>query len=431
MHRRYLLSALTAFVAILVLTPNSSALDVDTTKVRQPERPPKPLTAHLLAAPSALLQATIWVPEQAARGVLAVTYDRPRLLQSVVRFLTADRPIYPIFGSTSNSGLYGGLGMHRRNLFSPGDRLAFSGWYSVFDYQHYVAGYEAPQAFGTAGGLSLHGEFSRAPREYFFGLGADSRENDEVSIGRERSLAGVDLTFHALPRLDITVHAGYNVEATFDGEDPDFEGDLDSIQVRLGIEAEDLRSMRYWTVGPQLRFDSRDLPGRPTSGGIYEGQLFYHVGVGRSDGISFTTARADLRQYVELFQGRVLVFRALAQSVDVLDKESNPRNAYYTLSQLGGEGDLRGFREHRFVAGDAILGSIEYRYPVWRAIDGMVFIDEGRVFDSFTDQLTFTNWRWTVGAGLRLWNPYGETFRMTFAFSEESFQFAFAFGLDY
>jgi outer membrane protein assembly factor BamA len=68
--------------------------------------------------------------------------------------------------------------------------------------------------------------------------------------------------------------------------------------------------------------------------------------------------------------------------------------------------------------------NIEYRYPVWEYMDGQLFFDAGRVFDSIKD-VSFKDFKYSGGIGLRF--VAGEYFlsRLQLAYGNEGFRVLF------
>ncbi len=72
------------------------------------------------------------------------------------------------------------------------------------------------------------------------------------------------------------------------------------------------------------------------------------------------------------------------------------------LPQLGGVDDLRGFLRGRFRDASSLLGTVEYRWPVWMWMDGSLFVDYGGVFGPQFHGLALADLRPDIGIGLRM-----------------------------
>jgi hemolysin activation/secretion protein len=91
---------------------------------------------------------------------------------------------------------------------------------------------------------------------------------------------------------------------------------------------------------------------------------------------------------------------------------------------LGTSGDLRGFDQNRFRAKSSLLFNLEYRYPIWDTWDAVLFLDEGQVFNDFSE-IGFDNLHLGGGAGLRFMTRTGFLFRIEAGFSKEQMRVLF------
>ncbi len=399
--------------------------DIDTTRVRTALAPPeKPLGSKLLSGPSLLLRLPFYIPEAIARGLVHVTYDEPEVLRTIVKLFLADLAVYPMVDYGGNSGLGAGIGFRAQNVSSLDDKLFVEGRYSVYKYEMYQAGYEAPRMFGDQGGLEIIGRYDRMPREFFFGVGNASDYDDEVSIGMERASLQAGIVYRPDFDWSLGIYGGYWSHNLFDGDDEDFTHDLDAVGRQLDLTDSDFRSARYLRFGSTITFDWRNRPGQTTAGGIESLTLEYVTGVDISDDIEYTRVNAEIRQYLHLFLKRIIELRLEVQTIDLIDPESQPQLPYYLLSELGDKRHLAGFRPHRFYDYDFAFASIEYRYPVWTTVDALIFLDGGRVYRAITESAVFDDWYASYGFGFRAWGDWGEVFRVIFAFSKEEFRFS-------
>jgi outer membrane protein insertion porin family len=203
-------------------------------------------------------------------------------------------------------------------------------------------------------------------------------------------------------------------------------GDLDSIRTLFNLTPDHLRASRFITIGGQVILDRRDHKGQPSRGSLLDLAVTYNHGTGRSAALKFTKIRADISQYLNLWRKRLLALRVHLESTDILKGDRHA--PFYLLSPLGGIDDLRGFSRNRYIDNDAITVSLEYRYPVWRKIDGFVFLDEGRPFCDITEDLAFEKWQYSFGGGLRVWDSDGLMLKTLVARSREETRFYFEMG---
>lgn len=72
--------------------------------------------------------------------------------------------------------------------------------------------------------------------------------------------------------------------------------------------------------------------------------------------------------------------------------------------RIGGQGSLRGYREDQFRGDREFLGTIEYRFPVVKKVQGAIFTDWGGAWDS---GLTPDDLHGSIGVGISLTTPIG------------------------
>jgi len=118
-----------------------------------------------------------------------------------------------------------------------------------------------------------------------------------------------------------------------------------------------------------------------------------------------------------LFKKRTLGLRILVESVD--RPGASPSLPFYLKSSLGGVDNLRGYRNGRFLDNDLAMASVEYRYPILEMIDGFVFLDEARVFNNLSNDFNWHDWKYSYGAGLRIFNDEDIMVRAFIAKSKE------------
>ncbi len=407
-------------ILVVMMAVPASAYEIDTTMVREKPEQRSSTADAILSVPSFILA----LPFQILEGVSSLVMNEIIFSDFIQRlfFLEIDRVwgLYPVLGYGSNPGFKLGLTFSSRDVFTKGSRIEAKGYLSTHDYQLYRIEYNAPSDFGIFRNLGLMAEYKQQPWETFYGLGNTSNESDHVSFNLERTMFEVSWSHNIYQGLNLGLNGGYGIYNTFDGEDPDLVGDLDSIQNRFNLSNEEIASSRVWNIGISLEYDWVDQPGQPSFGGYEKISLNYHKGIDRSDDLEYFHGRIDIGQYVNLFKKRIIALRLMAEAVNRPD--DTPHLPFYLRPSLGGWENLRGYKDNRFVDYSLTLATLEYRYPVIQNIDGFIFYEQGRVFEAITEQFELEGWQYSVGAGLRLWNIEGALFRGTIAYSKEGFQ---------
>lgn len=409
---------------------SAEAVEVDTTRVREPVAPKRSVVQTILYSPVLLIKAPLKLLKGTAQVGMKFALEDSPSKTFLLKLFGTDRPLHPLISYGSKPSLQGGIGLRMREVFKPGDQIRAKARYSVNQYQLYDARYESPSLFGASTGFTMRANYNWMPRESFFGLGNDTDEDDETSITYETGRIEGELTWQPCECYGFTLTGGYRSYNLYDGDETELQTDLDSAREVFGLDSNALAQSRLMYIGLHARFDQRNHPGQPTSGGTQKLWASIWRGTGVSEGLSYWKARVDLRQFVHLFRKRTLAVRLTATSLRVIDDTENAGMPAYLLPTLGGENDLRGYKPNRFQNYSRAVVSLEYRYPIWQLADGFVFIDEGRVFDSFDDSFTWRDWRYSFGFGFRVWGDEGESVRFTTAWSTEEVRFYFNFGQD-
>lgn len=399
---------------------------VDSTAIRDPQKPKPSLGEVLLDIPSYLLKSPFLLMEQVSSGVVHIATGNsggPNILQV---FTDPLRVFTPIIAYGSHSGLGGGFRWRPRAVLDTLDQLRVRATYSTNSYSLVDVKYINPAIAGGRLGVRTGADYRRATRVSYFGPGNESDLSQEVSYTLERTSVSAELDWRPLPSVTLGTVGAWQAFGMFDGHQPDLESRLSEIQTRFGLTPEALRSADFLMVGGQLDIDIRNHPARPTAGGRYTLDIDYNRGVGDDDQIEFLKTRVELSHYLDVWQRRVLAFRAVIQDIDRSnDVAPNP---IYLQSGLGGHASLRSYYSSRFVDRDMALVNLEYRYPVWDIIDAFLFLDEGRVFNRLGSEFTLAEWHHSAGFGLRVWNDEDVVGMLTIAAGKEGARIFFEFG---
>jgi outer membrane protein assembly factor BamA len=155
---------------------------------------------------------------------------------------------------------------------------------------------------------------------------------------------------------------------------------------------------RYQHAEVFVETDTRDVPAYPGDGGTYRvGFAAFHDLDGSLG--NFRRVEIDATQYVPLFRRNWLV--AVRGRVALSQTATGHDIPFYLLPALGGENSLRGYADYRFRDRNAALLSAEYRWPVFRMMDGAAFVDAGSV-GARARELWRSHADMDYGLGLRL-----------------------------
>ncbi len=172
-------------------------------------------------------------------------------------------------------------------------------------------------------------------------------------------------------------------------------------------------------------FDNRDnyfnaSKGRRIS---FSAQWGGHGLGGDYDFYKFTT---EGRFYKALGNGHILALRLMGGYID-------GDVSYGNLFDLGGSNTLRGYEDDQFKGKKMYAATLEYRFPIAKKVQGVVFGDGGSTWDIDEGKIPWyqddDSFNWSVGVGLRLQTPIGPI-RLDYGHGDQN-KFHFSFGTQF
>lgn len=406
---------------------NVSGTGIDTTRVRNTEKIKKSTGQIIADIPGEILK----LPIRTVRFIALSATSPP--ISHVTGLINLSGPVrryVPVLGYSSNAGLKLGFGLRKIKKEFWDDRLDFKWYYSTNDYQSYQFRFKIRELFGKRMGINLFYRYKKRPRERFYGVGMNSRHENEAAYTLESSNFQLDFPFHVGERLSVGVTGGFLITNLYDGKDEPHPGDLDSLfaDATYALTPGRLDGARHIRVGLILDYDGRNHGGQPSKGIHVLTRTVRYFGTNRSDDLGYYETKIDVRHYLNVWKKRILATRLYLQRFNADDNNglATPINL---VSRVGGASGLRGYSGGRFIDNDLALASIEWRYPVWKILDGFVFLDEGRVYEEITDSKVFRGWKYSTGIGFRVWNVQEVSFSTTFAHGDEGNKFYIAGGI--
>jgi Omp85 superfamily domain len=333
------------------------------------------------------------------RTLLALENDR--LFE---RILNPAEGLYPKIGNiTAGSGFAIGPAYRRPAVI--GDEVHFSTFAvaSVQKYWMIDARLTMPELAKGRVFADVYARKYDFPEEDFFGLGPDSRREDESAYGLRSTDVGGMAGVRVTPWLSFASGVEYMTpRVTVLGAQPDF--------IRSDVSAE---------------INTREPRGNPRQGLRYA-LAYQHFDDRDGSRFDFDRVEADVQHYISLYkQRRVLALRGFAS---VSDASSGGEVPFYYMRTLGGPDDLRGFRRFRFRDQNQLLFQAEYRWEIFTAVDGAIFYDAGKVASRRQD-LNFKDLESDYGIGFRFGTRNGVFLRVEGAFgSSGGAHYIFRFG---
>jgi len=358
-----------------------------------PYRTNRSVAYHVLAFPSHVLDALTY-PLGVTVRYLEANFP------SIFRPTPVVRGVRPLIELGGPNGVEVGLALFHHDLWNAGHDARLSGEVAARESWDLELQYRVPSPFGPSTSLAFFGEYTVNDRRRFF-------------VGGNNSDADTDEAQFYSRRLDTRARVGYQVAEEWSGHtelryrhvrarpsdaNPE-EGER--IVGQPGLGENDLVDVQTEVMWDRTRTHQRRRTHRRVGGTVLIGRLGYTQDI-TSDRFRYATAVAEIQQYVPLPflpPARRLALRARVEKNEPLfGGEAIP---FYDLRGLGGQESLRGFRFDRFVDDGLLLLNAEYRYPIWDALDAVVFVDAGQAFSRFSD-VAADRFRWSYGGGLRV-----------------------------
>ena len=283
--------------------------------------------------------------------------------------------LYPELGGMIPGAGWLSLGPgYRHHLFGDAAVVDASAAISWRRYSMLRSQIEWPTLLSNRLSIGVGAKYQNFTQINYFGVGPDSDQSAQTDY----RLKNIDIVGSATVRptdwLSIGGRVGYirglNITAGLSSIHPPTHDVFD------GTTAPGLTIQpRYEHADVFVEADSRNVPGYPTSGGLYRLGLATYQDVDGS-GKSFRRVDADATHFVPLFHRNWTI--ALRGRVALTETGAGNEVPFYLLPTLGGQNTLRGYLDYRFRDRNAALMSAEYRWPVFRMMDAALFADAGR-----------------------------------------------------
>lgn len=311
--------------------------------------------------------------------------------------------VYPIIEGGAGSGFGGGVGIRNTNLFHRHYLLGASYRIHINMQQNANVSFAKPRAFHLFDrpvSYSLGSTFSRGLNYFYYGIGNSSSVGNQGLYTADAIDTGVTLTYEPFSKFTVSPYFGVSVSNSAQKGN---EGSAPSVQNLFPMS--ELTGFGNWVdyanVGIRFAFDTRDSIESTEKGGLRSFSYQNFSGM-NTEGYDYNRYELDVRHYLRLWAPRqVLVLRGNFVAEVPIGGNEVP---FWRLAVLDANSPLRGFVGGRFRDRASILFNVEYRYPVWKTIDGVLFYDTGRVLHQPSD-MTLSNIKYSVGGGLHVKIP--------------------------
>jgi len=171
---------------------------------------------------------------------------------------------------------------------------------------------------------------------------------------------------------------------------------------------------RTRSVTLQARQDTRNHPFNPTAGGLNEFLVEYAPSF--LGGNEFSKYSTDLRRFFPGFKEKHAWALRLKGGYGQFEEGSDNNILAHEKFAIGGPQTLRGY--DRKTGEKVLLMNLEYRFPIYNSLTGVVFADSGNVWDN-ESKIKLEDINSSAGVGLRLNTPIGQI-RLDYAFNKDN-----------
>ncbi len=294
----------------------------------------------------------------------------------------------PIVTTGPDKGPGVGVKFRHPRLFQGLDSFETRLVYTLYRYQIAEIWYQSSRIPLPHTSVKAMFNYYHKPRARFYGIGNNvSREegcdfslNDlDIKLGVQHAV-GHDLGFL------VSLHARRGVIG---------KGDIKGLPDLTDIRPQPEGISGGWSNGLEFAVyrDTRDPPDDPLSGS----KLMFSCAVYPKElgDFSFERYQLEFVKFVPLpFSAHRLALKSDIQLV-------RGRAPFWALSQIGGPYSARGYYEGRFRDRDRILLNAEYRFPVFKFLSGVLFLDCGRVYKDVLGSPSLKRLHLVPGLGMR------------------------------
>jgi len=305
--------------------------------------------------------------------------------------------LYPDFGNMVTGSGWVSVGPgYRAHLFN---RHAFVDGSAAISWRAYKMAQARFEWSDLAKGHIAVGALARwqdLTQVNYFGVGADSLESNRS----EFRLKSTDMVAYTSVRAKnwLTIDGGLGrlQQPTLSAPAGPFDRGFPDARTVFPQDPGVAQPVGFVHGDVSVAADTRNHPGRPTSGGLYRAAFAAYSDRDLSQ-FSFRRYEAEAAQFLPVAGPRwVIAAHGWGVFSDTPAGNSVP---FYMLPSLGGNDTLRGYDDYRFHDRNLLVVNAESRWALLRNVDAAVFFDAGNVAARAGDlNLAKTSY----GAGVRV-----------------------------
>lgn len=323
-------------------------------------------------------------------------------------------------GYSDADGFIGMVSVGDKNFRGTGDKINIRWEFGGADNKNYEFTYTRPwiDSKETSATISIYD----ITNEY-----ADYDRNADEIARYDKKRRGQELTFSRKTNNEFV-----NNYLTLKNRDDIYKGAVGGYSTQYyepsydpiindGSNAEDRRKENFGStrsIGVSRIYDSRDNIYDPHEGKRNAYTMEY---AGLGGDFDFTKYSVDYRYY----------YRQGAENVIAVQFGAGYASGNMPLSQrfaMGGSETLRGYKDDQFKGNSMLKATVEYRLPIVKKVQGVVFVDSGYAWDKKTeDAFDLSKMQYSYGLGLRINSPLGPV-KLDYGYGKQGGRFHFSFG---
>lgn len=319
-------------------------------------------------------------------------------------------------GYSDSDGLVGILGMSETNFRGTGDKVSINWEFggNTNSDKNYIFSYTHPYLndAGDSIGFSIYDRES----EY-----DDYNQKGDTVASYDKRTKGYNVTYGRVRSEYVSDFVTVETKETkYTGYEGGINYETDSNAVAtnyLGKNFGRTNSLTWSHV-----FDNRDNVYDPTKGKRLSFTTTW-AGHGLGGDFDYFKFIAENRLYYKVGRAHVLALRLMGG----IATGDMPYNDLFTL---GGADNLRGYEDDEFRGNKMYAATLEYRYPIAKKIQGVVFVDAGNAWGGTDDIFWYhgnNKLHFSGGVGFRITTPIGPV-RLDYGEGTEGGKFHFSFG---
>ena len=319
-------------------------------------------------------------------------------------------------GYSSADGFVGMISLGDKNFRGTGDKVNITWEFGGEDNKNYDFTYTRPwlDSKETAATLNLYD----ITNEY-----ADYNIDAEEIARYDKKRTGQELTLSRKTDSEFVTYyvTLKNRKDTYKGEADGYENDKNQYyedQFHKPGDAPDADSPYYEDWMPETAAERR-AENFGTTRSVTFGTIFDsrdnvydpHEGKRMSYSLEWGGAFGGDFDFVKLSTDYRYYYRAGGENVWALNLGAGYANGDMPLSQrfaMGGSDTLRGFEDDQFRGNSMLKATLEYRFPIVKRVQGVLFTDNGYAWDKrHEDEFDLGLIKNSFGVGLRINSPLG------------------------